>query len=291
MKKKIKKVRKIDSQNSSDDILDIYLSEINKIPLLSREEEEKTAREAALGNTMAREKLINANLRFVIKIAKKYQGQGILLEDLINEGNIGLIKAVKNFDVDKGFHFISYAVWWIRQAILAAIAEKSRIIRMPMYWNSKYVQMGRNRDAKKTNQKIENEISDLAKKIGMDAGLVQDLILFTQDIVSLDHPINEHEDKAPIGDFLESENTVSPELYALTRALHSDIDRVLGTLGEREAAVIRARYGLIDGIQKTLQEIGDHYNMSKEGVRQIENKALRQLRKHSRSRILESYVA
>jgi len=290
-KRKSRKTGRVQSQNNSDNILEYYLKDINKVPLLTREQEIEIAREAARGNKIARDKLINANLRFVVRIAKRYQGHGLPLTDLINEGNLGLIKAVEHFDVDRGYHFISYAVWWVRQSILTAIAEKSRMIRMPLYWNSKFIQIDKSKESGMDQQSNRNEISDMANELGMNAEKLLEIIVFKQDILSLDQPSNDSQKASPIGDFLESGHHTSPEEQVMNNALQDDIKRLLDTLNNREAEVIRARYGLVDGIPKSLEEIGDHFNLSKEGVRQIEKRALKQLKHHSCIRVLEPYVA
>ena len=291
MKKRNKKQTKKRSGRCSDDALHTYLKEIRKIPLLSREEEAKIAREMANGDKKAREKLINSNLRFVIKIAKKYQGRGLPLEDLVNEGNIGLIKAVENFDVNRGIHFISYAIWWIRQSLVKAIAEKAKIIRMPMNWNIQLYQIEKARQIGKNHPLHGVELDQMSEKLKIEPERINDLIILGQEAISLDHPANDSEGMSPLGDLLESEIQPSPEEYTFKEILQNDIERVLKTLGSKEAEVIKARFGLTDGVPKTLEEIGDYFKISKEGVRQIETNALKQLRKPSRSRILQPYVA
>ena len=290
-KKRNKKTSRAKVKRGHDDILDCYLSDISRTPLLSREEEIKTAKEAANGSIPARDKLISANLRFVVKIAKKYQGHGLPLEDLINEGNIGLIKATENYDVNRGFHFISYAVWWIRQSILAAIAEKARFIRMPIHWNTQLIQIQKARQLIQDSQNQRNEITEIANQLGMDSEKVKELIMLAQEVVSLDQPTQEVNHAASIGEFLENENQASPEENAMYGIMQSEIEKALDTLDSREAKVLKARYGLDDGIPKSLEEIGEHYRISKEGVRQIESKALNRLRQSGQSRALESYVA
>ena len=291
IKRKKRKSMPVQSQNKSDGVLDSYMHDIKKIPLLSREEEQKIAREAGKGNKAAQDKLINANLRFVIRIAKKYQGQGLPLEDLISEGNVGLLKALKHYDPDRGFHFISYAVWWIRQSILMAIAEKSRFIRIPMHWNSKLIQIEKSRMMVTENQISGNEITEMAEQLGMEPEILRELMLLRQDTISLEHPVNMNGTSSQLGDFLEGLYDESPEEHALNQSLQDEIEKVLDTLSSKEAEVIRARYGLVDGIPKSLEEIGVRYNMSKERIRQIENTAIDLLRQPSRSRRLESYIA
>ena len=289
--KKTKKSVKAKSSMDNEDIFDSYLRDISNIPLLSREEERKTAIEAAQGNKAARDKLIKANLRFVVKIAKKYQGQGLPLLDLVSEGNIGLMKAVEHYDVDRGFHFISYAVWWIRQSILIAIAEKARPIRMPLHWNNKLIEIDRARKISHDEQGQGNEIEAIANFTGMEADKVKELVTLGQDMLSLEQPVNGDDSSASYGDFLENENHESPEDYALNISLNDEIEKVLNTLGVREAEIIRSRYGLGNRRPMSLEEIGRLYDMSKEGVRQIENKAIKRLQSSDQLTRLEAYVA
>jgi RNA polymerase primary sigma factor len=290
-KKKSKKSEKSRIINDSEDIVDSYLREISHIPLLSREEEEKFAREAAQGNMVSRDKLIKANLRFVVKIAKNYQGRGLPLLDLISEGNIGLIRALEHCDVDRGFHFISYAVWWIRQSILMAIAEKARIIRVPVHWNIKLNEIEKVREGLQDNQGMGNDIEKIAGHVGMDSEKVQELVMLGQDVLSLEQPVNVNNTSTSFGDFLENEKLESPEDHAIKMTLQEEIEKVLKTLGDKEANIIRARYGLGNKRPMSLEEIGERYNMSKEGIRQIENKAIKQLQSPDRRSRLESFVA
>jgi RNA polymerase primary sigma factor len=290
MKKTNKKVVQVKAKDSGDNILGSYMRDINKVPLLTREEEIKAAKEAASGNIAARNRLINANLRFVVRIAKRYQGQGLPLSDLINEGNIGLIKAAGHFDADKGFHFITYAVWWVRQSILMAIAEKSRIIRMPIMWNSKLYQIEKSRELNKDYQAQGEDLAEIADQLGLDVDKAQEIVRFGQEVVSLEQPGHDQE-LSPIKDFLINENEMSPEENAINITLHDEIEKVLCCLGEKEAAIIRARYGIGSQSPKSLEEIGDRFHMSKEGIRQIENRALQHLREPELRRRLEAYVA
>nr|WP_041611355.1 RNA polymerase sigma factor RpoD/SigA [Treponema primitia] len=279
------------STNSDENILSMYLKEINKIPLLAREEEEEAARQAAKGNRASQHKLINANLRFVVNVAKKYQGQGLPLSDLISEGNIGLMNAIERYDVDKGYHFISYAVWWIRQAILKAICEKSRMIRLPLNRANELVQIEK---AKKCVQEVgsgEAEINEIARLLEMEPDHVADLINISRDLVSLENPVYDEKNSSTLGDFIEDEHYASPEKYATDSALQDDIESVLGTLNPKEADIIRYRFGLGAKAPMSLKEIGDRFNLTKERIRQIEKKALRRLQHPSRMCVLESYVA
>jgi RNA polymerase primary sigma factor len=278
-------------QVSDENILSIYLKEINKIPLLAREEEDIVAREAAQGNQAAQHKLVNANLRFVVNVAKKYQGQGLPLSDLISEGNIGLMNAIERYNVDKGYHFISYAVWWIRQAILKAICEKSRMIRLPLNRANELVQIEKAKKCVQDSGSGEAEINEIAKLLAMEPEHVVDIINISRDMVSLENPVYDEKDSATLGDFIEDENYVSPEKYATDAALHDDIETVLDTLNPKEADIIRYRFGLGEKAPMSLKEIGDHFNLTKERIRQIEKKALRRLQHPSRMRVLENYVA
>jgi RNA polymerase primary sigma factor len=275
---------------SDENILSLYLKEINRIPLLSKEEEDITARAAAKGSKAARDKLVSANLRFVVNVAKRYQGQGLPLQDLISEGNIGLLNAIQRYDVDKGYHFISYAVWWIRQAILKAICEKSRMIHLPLNRANELVQIekalkmvdGRN---------INAELNEIARLLNMDVSHVSDLINISRDLLSLENPIYSDKDSSVMGEFIEDENYKTPDQYALESALQKDIDAVLNTLNKKEAEIIRYRYGLHNNVPMSLKEIGDRFNLTKERIRQIEKKALKRLQHPSRQRCLQCYVA
>jgi RNA polymerase primary sigma factor len=296
MKKETSKSRNIQrgsTTNSSADenILSMYLKEISRIPLLTREEEDTAAREAAMGNRAAQHKLANANLRFVVNVAKKYQGQGIPLSDLISEGNIGLLNAIERYDVNKGCHFISYAVWWIRQAILKAICEKSRMIRLPLNRANELVQIEKARKCIQDNGSGELEINEIGRLLSMEPEHVADLLNISRDLVSLENPVYDERDSSTLGDFIEDEHYASPEKYATNAALHDDIETILDTLDPKEADIIRCRFGLGEKAPMSLKEIGDHFNLTKERIRQIEKKALRRLQHPSRIRVLESYVA
>jgi RNA polymerase primary sigma factor len=284
--------RNVENFCSGENVLSMYLGEINRIPLLTREEEDAAARAAAKGDKRAREKLVNANLRFVVNVAKKYQGQGLPLADLISEGNIGLLNAVERYDVDKGYHFISYAVWWIRQAVLKAICEKSRMIRLPLNRANELVQIEKARKLNQENHNAEGEIKEIARLCRMDAGHVEDLLNISRELVSLDNPVyTADKDSSILGDFIEDENYRSPDQDAVAGALQEDIEMVLDTLNDKEADIIRCRYGLGNRAPMSLKEIGDRFNLTKERIRQIEKKALKRLQHPSRQQVLESYVA
>jgi RNA polymerase primary sigma factor len=275
-----------------ENILSLYLKEINRIPLLSREEEDTYARQAAAGDAHAKEMLIKANLRFVVNVAKKYQNQGLPLSDLISEGNIGLMNAIERYDVDKGYHFISYAVWWIRQAILKAICEKSRLIRLPLNRANELVQIEKTKKMLLSNgAKEEPAVEDIAKNVNMSASHVSDLINISRDIVSLDTPVYSEKDSSELGDFIEDSGYKHPEDVVIEDSLKDDINAVLKTLSRKEAEILQHRFGLNGKSSLSLKDIGDRYNLTKERIRQIEKKAIRRLQHPSRSRHLEAYIA
>jgi len=287
MKTKEKKVKKPENEKN---VLTLYLHDINRIPLLSREEEDETARKAAQGNMEARNKLINSNLRFVVNVAKKYQGQGLPLTDLIGEGNSGLITAVDRYDVTRGYHFISYAVWWIRQSILKAICEKSRMIRLPLNRANELVRI--NHARKFINeQSADGEIQEIAAMLHMDRDLVIELINISRDMVSLEIPLHTENDTSVLGDFIEDEKNHSPVQAVMQAALENDIETVLETLNEKEADIIRYRFGLGKRAPMSLKEIGDRFNLTKERIRQIEKNAVSRLQHPSRINKLQPYVA
>jgi RNA polymerase primary sigma factor len=289
-KAKTRKAEGSPVMNSDENILAFYLKEINRIPLLTREEEDSAARKAAEGNQAARDKLVSANLRFVVNVAKKYQGQGLPLGDLISEGNIGLLNAVERYDADKGYHFISYAVWWIRQAILKAICEKSRMIRLPLNRANELVQIEKARKMVQDLHGTDAEIKEVARLLNMEAEHVAEIINISRDLVSLENPLYADKDSS-IGDFIEDENYKAPEDHAVEAALEEDIESVLDTLNKKEAEIIRFRYGLGNKAPLSLKEIGDRFNLTKERIRQIEKKALKRLQHPSRQKLLASYVA
>jgi RNA polymerase primary sigma factor len=284
-----RKITKPDVRSKDETTLALYLREINRIPLLSREEEDEIAREAAKGNKRAQDKLVNANLRFVVNVAKKYQGQGLPLEDLISEGNIGLLNAVQRFDVEKGYHFISYAVWWIRQAILKAICEKSRMIRLPLNRVNELVQIEKAR--RFVQDGAEPEVQEVARLLNMDPAKVAELLSISREMVSLENPVYEEKNSSSLGDFIEAEQYRSPDAQVVESALQDDIEMVLDTLDKKEAEVIRFRYGLGNKAPLSLKEIGDRFDLTKERIRQIEKKALKRLQHPIRRKVLETYVA
>ncbi len=280
-----------DARSSDENILSIYLKEINKVPLLTRKEEQDYARRAAKGETLGKNKLIQANLRFVVNVAKKYQNQGLPLADLISEGNIGLMNAIERFDVSKGYHFISYAVWWIRQAILKAICEKSRMIRLPLNRANELVQIEKARKELQSGSRGDPEIQEIAKALDMNEDHVADLINISRDMVSLDTPIYDEKDSSILSDFVEDKGQKAPEESAIDRSLREDINVVLSTLSSKEADIIQYRFGLNGKRPMSLKEIGNRYKLTKERIRQIEKKALKRLQHPSRSHSLRSYIA
>lgn len=264
------------SSARDNESLTIYLKEINRIPLLSHEEETELAVQAKAGSKKAREKIINANLRFVVSVAKKYAGQGMPLEDLINEGNIGLITALDKFEPDKGYHFISYAVWWIRQSILKALSEKSRAVRLPLNRANELmlVQKARNELILDGSEPTMEELSEAT---GLDRGLIRDLLAANQEMVSFDSPRSQDSDSGSVLDTLEDPGK-GPEEMIVDRSLIQEMDRLLLTLTDKEREVIKLRFGFDGKERLSLKEIGERFGLTKERIRQIEKKALDKLR-------------
>jgi RNA polymerase primary sigma factor len=286
MKKKTMQTVPYDGENS----LSMYLKEINKVALLTRAEEEKYARLAAQGNQAAKDRLVAANLRFVVNVAKKYQNQGMGLDDLISEGNIGLINAIERFDVDKGYHFISYAVWWIRQSILKAICEKSRSIRLPLNRANELVQIEKMRKEMFSEAGQEPEDRELARRLGMNESQVRDLLDISREMISLETPVYTDRDTSVLSDFLEDANHLSPETQTLQGSLKSDLNQALETLSDKESKILELRFGLNDKQPLSLKEIGEKFNLTKERIRQIEKKALQKLQTPSEEKELEAYL-
>jgi RNA polymerase primary sigma factor len=276
---------------SDDNLLCLYLREINRYPLLSREEEEVLTRRAVAGDREAKEGLIRANLRFVVTVAKRYRTKDIPLLDLINEGNIGLLKAVEHFDVDRGYHFISYAAWWVRQSILKALSDKSRMIRLP--WNrvNELVHIERKRREQLADSSKAADLGRIAEELGMSEDHVQNLINLSQTPLSLDSPVQGDAEFSLLGDLIHDTSGESPEEAAVSRSLSDHIRDLLETLTPKEAEILSLRYGLNGKKRLSLREIGIQYRLSRERVRQIEKKAITKLRAPSCRRLLEAYVA
>jgi RNA polymerase primary sigma factor len=282
-------VSKKERSKSGDNVLRIYFGEISRIPLLTRDEEDAIARAAAQGDKAARDKLINSNLRFVVSVAKKYQGHGMPLADLINEGNIGLIYAVEKFDVERGYHFISYAVWWIRQSILKALYEKSRIIRLPVNQTNSLIHIEKARKSLPSNS--ENHVQEIAQMLNVEENYVTDVMAISREVVSLEKILDADSGSLSLESLIIDDRYDAPEQEALRKSLEDDIEKILGTLDNKEAEIIRLHYGLGKRIPMSLQEIGDHFNLTKERIRQIEEKALSRLQHLSRKTRLAPYVA
>lgn len=285
------KTQKNRTASSEDNLVSLYLKDINKIPLLTREEETELAIKASQGDKAAKDKIVNANLRFVVSIAKKYQNHGLDLLDLVSEGNIGLITAIEHFDVSKGYHFISYAVWWIRQAILKSICEKSRMIRIPLNRANEIVQIEKAAKLINSDKSEEEEILEIANMLNMDAKHVAEMINITRDMVSLDAPVRPSDmESANVADFIEDTMHALPEDIAIDNNMKEEIARVLDTLTEKEADIIRCRYGLNGHKSMSLKEVGVVFNLTKERIRQIEKKAILRLQHPSRMNRLDSFV-
>lgn len=269
--------------------LSMYLKDIERIPLLGRDEEYELALKAKSGDSYARERLVNANLRFVVSIAKQYQNRGLPLIDLISEGNIGLLTAIDKFEPEKGYHFISYAVWWIRQSILKAIGEKSRMIRLPMNKSAELIQI---LQAKTNLEKAGNEdasIEEIAAECGMTSEEVVEILQISREVSSLDAPVNT-EDESSYGDFIESDGP-RPEEVVLDASMKAAVYRILDTLPEKERGIISLRYGLDDREPMSLKEVGEVYNLTKERIRQIEKKVLNKLCSDEEVQELKAYIA
>ena len=272
-----------------NDPVRMYLKEIGQIKLLSLDEESVLADRIAEGDEDAKNTLAEANLRLVVSIAKRYVGRGMLFLDLIQEGNIGLMKAVDKFDVSKGYKFSTYATWWIRQAITRAIADQARTIRVPVHMVETINKLARIQRQLTLELNREPSEEELAKKMGTSVDKVREIYKISQDPVSLETPIGE-EDDSHLGDFIKDERNLSPEEFATNEMLKDEISQVLETLTEREEKVIRLRFGLEDGKPRTLEEVGQMFGVTRERIRQIEAKALRKLRHPSRSRKLRDYM-
>ncbi len=286
------KMEKLLSQEglTIDDPVRMYLKEIGKIPLLSQEREMYLAEQITIGNKEAKDEMIEANLRLVVSIAKRHVGKGMYFLDLIQEGNLGLIKAVEKFDYSKGYKFSTYATWWIRQAITRAIADQARTIRIPVHMVETIHKVSRT--ARTLLQELGREPStdEIAERLGITADKVREILKIAQDPVSLETPIGEEED-SHLGDFVEDNDSPAPSESASFSLLREQLCNILHTLTPREEQVIKLRFGLEDGRPRTLEEVGKQFEITRERIRQIEAKALRKLRHPSRSKTLKDYLA
>ena len=283
-----KKIKTINDEAEDENILNTYIREIDRIPLLTNDEEYTLAVKAKNGDMNAREKLITSNLRFVIKIAKEFQNRGLPLKDLISEGNIGLLTAIDKFEPELGNKFTTYAVWWIRQAVIKAIGDKARLIRLPM---NRYAQLNSIQLAKATLEKQgeKADAANLAKLCNMTEEDVNSILNITNNIFSLDAPVNEDDDYS-FGDVIE-DKSMGPDEALLAKSLTQSIDDIMKMYSEREREIIRLRYGLHDTKPLSLKEIGELYGLSKERIRQIEKKILSKLSKDKNVSELKAYIA
>ena len=272
-----------------NDPVRMYLKEIGRIPLLSTDEEAEISKRVALDDPEAKRILAESNLRLVVSIAKRYVGRGLLFLDLIQEGNIGLMKAVEKFDYDKVYKFSTYATWWIRQAITRALADQARTIRVPVHMVETINKMSRVQRQLTLELNREPSEEEIAKKMGVGVDKVREVLKISQEPVSLETPIGE-EDDSHLGDFLKDESSLSPEEYTENEILKEEIKEVLMSLQAREQEVLELRFGLLDGTCHTLEEVGKKFNVTRERIRQIEAKALRKLRHPSRAKKLKDFL-
>lgn len=275
--------------NRDSHSLDKYLQEIGKVDLLTPEQEIDFSIKIKRGDQVALEKLVKANLRFVVSVAKQYQNQGLSLGDLINEGNLGLIKAAKRFDETRGFKFISYAVWWIRQSILQALAEQSRIVRLPLNRVGALNKIGKAYNNLEQEYEREPTAAEIAKELEMDLDEVSETLKMSSRHVSMDAPFSQGEENSLL-DVLASDENPLPDTSLMSDSLRREIERALSTLTEREAEVIKLYFGFDGEHSLTLEEIGEQFHLTRERVRQIKEKAIRRLRHTSRSRNLRAYL-
>ena len=274
---------------TSDDPVKVYLKEIGRVPLLTNEEEIELAERMMAGDPVAKKRLSEANLRLVVSIAKRYVGRGMQFLDLIQEGNLGLIKAVEKFDHSKGFKFSTYATWWIRQAITRAIADQARTIRIPVHMVETITRVKKVSSQLLHKNGHEPTAEEVAAEINMPADKVREIIRIAQEPVSLETPIGEEED-SHLGDFIPDDEAPAPQDAASQAMLKEQLAAVLQTLAPREEMVLRLRFGLVDGRSRTLEEVGKEFNVTRERIRQIEAKALRKLRHPSRSKKLKDFI-
>ncbi len=284
----------VEDQTYLDDIADdsvrLYLREIGKIPLLNAEEELALAQRVVAGEKEAKDQMAEANLRLVVSIAKRYVGRGLDLLDLIEEGNTGLLRAVEKFDPDKGFKFSTYATWWIRQAITRAIADQARTIRIPVHMVETINKLLRTQRRLTQDFNREPTNAEIAKEMEIDEAKVEHIMKIKQDISSLDASIRDDEEESVLADFIEDEDTITPEESATGQLLKEQVKDMLSALTEREQKILKLRFGLEDGKQHTLEEVGQEFSVTRERIRQIEAKALAKLRKHKDARKLHDYI-
>ena len=276
---------------ANDKILSMYLKEINKVPLLTKEEENDLAAKAKAGDQAARQKIASANLRFVVNIAKKYRHSGMDMSDLISEGNVGLMTAIDKFDPQKGYRFISYAVWWIRQSILKAIYETKDAIRLPLNRVNELVKIKKVKKSLRARKSEEEEIKEVAAQLNMERDTVRDLLAISQEMLSLDSSVQGSEsEEAVLGDFIEDTRYEDPEEGSIKNAMKRDVRDVLGNLKPKEAQVIRLRYGLDGTEPMSLKEVGDICKLTKERIRQIEKNAIERAKVPASLRAMQAYV-
>ncbi len=282
-------IEKMQEDFPIDDPVRMYLKDIGKVPLLDTETEKALAERMKNGDKVAKNMIIEANLRLVVSIAKKHVGKGMAFLDLIQEGNLGLTKAVEKFDYEKGFKFSTYATWWIRQAITRAIADQARTVRIPVHMVETIHKV--NRIKKQLTQDYGREPSneEIAANVGMSADKVREILKYSLDTVSLETPIGEEED-SHLGDFIPDDESPEPSELVNNKERHDIIEAVLDTLTDREKKVIRLRYGLDDGVSHTLEQVGKEFNITRERIRQIEAKAIRKLRHPTRSKKLADFI-
>ncbi len=276
--------------NRESKSLDQYLLEIGKVDLITPEQEIELAKRIKKGDRLALEALTKANLRFVVSVAKQFQNQGLSLGDLINEGNLGLIKAAERFDETRGFKFISYAVWWIRQSIMQAIAEQSRMVRLPLNRVGTLNKLGKAYSKLEQEYERKPSASELAQELDMKTDEVSDTLQLYGRHVSMDAPFSGDDDKNSLIDVLPNDQQPAPDVKLMQESLKAEVESVLSTLSEREASVLRLYFGINSEHSATLEEIGERFNLTRERVRQIKEKALRSLRHPSRSQNLKTYL-
>ncbi|HCL56223.1 MAG TPA: RNA polymerase subunit sigma [Spirochaetia bacterium] len=296
-RKKIKKIqsgeyeKSFNNSETQEGSIAKYLKEIDKIHLLTRDEELNLSKRAAEGDMDSKNKLIQANLRFVVNIAKKYQKRGLPLIDLISEGNLGLITAAEKFDYTRGYHFISYAVWWIKQSILKALSEKTRLIRLPLNRANQLMQIERLRKESDFDEKEDFTTDEISKKIKISKESVQDILNASKDYVSLEIPVIQDKRERVLAELLKDTSIPKPENTIVHNSLKEAISKVLNTLSEKEREVIKYRYGLDDYKALSLKQIGEKFNLTKERIRQIEKKAIKKLQTYSRQEVLRPFLS